>query len=127
MFVIIALKRENLKLRELKMNVDKASVSSDASCTDSSFEFESSGKKRTYHNILERKRRHHIKEGYLKLRNVIPEIAGKKVSRIQILKSAIEHIRLLREQIKMKENLARQLKIRIRFAKSGKSIRDNIF
>ena len=36
--------------------------------------------KRAHHNALERRRRDHIKDSFLNLRDAIPEIAGEKVS-----------------------------------------------
>lgn len=68
------------------------------------YEIKNSGKRRKYHNILESKRRNHIKDGYHKLRDTIPSIYGKKISRIQILKKAIECIRTHEEEILRHEN-----------------------
>ncbi|GIY17101.1 BHLH domain-containing protein [Caerostris darwini] len=81
---------------------------------DDFYEGPNAGRKRTYHNILERKRRNHIKDGYVKLRDVIPDIEGKKVSRIQILKRAVEHIGFLKAEVKKREMHFREVKLRLK-------------
>jgi Max protein len=54
--------------------------------------------KRAHHNALERKRRDHIKESFLNLRDAVPSLQGEKcgkgssISRSQILKQATEYI-----------------------------------
>ncbi|GFQ93853.1 BHLH domain-containing protein [Trichonephila clavata] len=78
------------------------------------YECSNAGRKRNYHNILERKRRNHIKDGYWKLRDSIPDVEGKKVSRIQILKRAVERISFLRANIKKRELYVRELKLRLK-------------
>ncbi|GBN20305.1 hypothetical protein AVEN_83398-1 [Araneus ventricosus] len=81
---------------------------------DELYEGASAGRKRNYHNILERKRRNHIKDGYLKLRDSIPDVERKKVSRIQILKRAVEHMRHLKAEIKRREMYCQELKLRLK-------------
>lgn len=54
--------------------------------------------KRAHHNALERKRRDHIKESFIGLRDAIPTLQGDKSSRAQILKKASEYISFMRRK-----------------------------
>lgn len=49
--------------------------------------------KRYHHNELERKRRDHIKDSFSLLRDVIPSVAGEKISRALILNKASDFIK----------------------------------
>ncbi|XP_064399308.1 mucin-2-like isoform X3 [Halichondria panicea] len=49
--------------------------------------------KREHHNLLERRRRDHIKESFYDLRDCLPQLRGEKVSRAHILNKATEYIR----------------------------------
>ncbi|XP_062510006.1 protein max-like [Corticium candelabrum] len=52
--------------------------------------------RRAYHNALERKRRGQMKESFNNLRDTIPQLAGEKASRCQVLNSATSYIETLR-------------------------------
>lgn len=54
--------------------------------------------KRAHHNALERKRRDHIKESFIGLRDAVPTLQGDKSSRAQILKKASEYISFMRRK-----------------------------
>jgi len=60
--------------------------------------------KRAHHNMLERKRRDHIKDSFISLRDSVPSLHGEKVSkrpnssRAQILKKAAEYIQFMRRK-----------------------------
>jgi len=60
--------------------------------------FSSLEEKRAHHNALERKRRDHIKDSFLGLRDSIPSLEGEKSSRAQILAKASEHIQYMRRK-----------------------------
>ena len=47
--------------------------------SDMVFTFTKGTDRRAHHNALERKRRDHIKDSFVSLRDAIPEIAGEKV------------------------------------------------
>ncbi|KAG8193675.1 hypothetical protein JTE90_024038 [Oedothorax gibbosus] len=82
--------------------------------SDSGKEYLFSGRslgQRNYHNVLERQRRNNIKNGYLQLRDVVPNLVDKKVARIHILRKAIEYIRFLKEDITKKEQQLLDLKV----------------
>merc|ERR1712107_235506 len=53
--------------------------------------------KRAHHNLLERKRRDHIKDSFNGLKDAIPTLQGDKSSRAQILKKASEYIAFMRQ------------------------------
>jgi len=57
--------------------------------------------KRAHHNMLERKRRDHIKDSFVSLRDSVPALQGEKTkqsSRAQILKKAAEYIQFMRRK-----------------------------
>jgi len=55
--------------------------------------------KRAHHNMLERKRRDHIKDSFVSLRDSVPSLHGEKQSsRAQILKKAAEYIQFMRRK-----------------------------
>jgi len=57
--------------------------------------------KRAHHNMLERKRRDHIKDSFVSLRDSVPALQGEKTkqsSRAQILKKAAEYISFMRRK-----------------------------
>merc|ERR1712107_884453 len=54
--------------------------------------------KRAHHNLLERKRRDHIKDSFTGLKDAIPTLQGDKTSRAQILKKASEYIAFMRRK-----------------------------
>ncbi|XP_021947392.1 protein max isoform X2 [Folsomia candida] len=57
--------------------------------------------KRAHHNMLERKRRDHIKDSFVSLRDSVPSLQGEKTkqsSRAQILKKAAEYIQFMRRK-----------------------------
>jgi len=55
--------------------------------------------KRAHHNMLERKRRDHIKDSFISLRDSVPSLHGEKQSsRAQILKKAAEYIQFMRRK-----------------------------
>ena len=54
--------------------------------------------KREHHNLLERKRRDHIKDSFSVLRDSIPSLQGEKASRAQILNKATEFIKQMRQK-----------------------------
>eukprot|EP00730_Choanoeca_flexa_P018193 TRINITY_DN8836_c0_g1_i2.p1 TRINITY_DN8836_c0_g1~~TRINITY_DN8836_c0_g1_i2.p1 ORF type:complete len:191 (+),score=26.28 TRINITY_DN8836_c0_g1_i2:209-781(+) len=54
--------------------------------------------KRAHHNALERKRRDHIKDSFVSLRDAIPSITGEKVSRAAILNKATGFIQNMRSR-----------------------------
>ncbi|XP_067209073.1 protein max-like isoform X2 [Linepithema humile] len=65
---------------------------------DRDIDIESDAEKRAHHNALERKRRDHIKDKFIKLRDTIPKLAAEKVaSRAHILRESIKFIRKLRQ------------------------------
>jgi len=70
-----------------------------ASCQSSSLSIEdnSTVDKRAHHNLLERRRRDHIKDSFHDLRDCIPSLQGEKVSRAHILNKATEYIRQLQK------------------------------
>ncbi|KAG8197878.1 hypothetical protein JTE90_024276 [Oedothorax gibbosus] len=59
---------------------------------------ESDADKRAYHNLLERKRRDHIKDSFSSLRDALPAFKGDKASRAQILKKAADYIQITRRK-----------------------------
>lgn len=75
------------------------------------------GKKKNYHNNLERKRRNDIKEAYLTLRDAIPCMYEAKVSRIRILKKGIAYIREQKEEISRCENQFQEMKEKLEVLK----------
>ncbi|XP_075918305.1 N-myc proto-oncogene protein-like [Petromyzon marinus] len=67
------------------------------------------------HNHLERQRRRDIRNGFLWLRDHVPELAhNDKAGMVQILQKATEYSRTLRRQEEQLEETKRQLKIRQR-------------
>ncbi|KAI1718789.1 helix-loop-helix DNA-binding domain-containing protein [Ditylenchus destructor] len=56
--------------------------------------------RRAHHNELERRRRDHIKDHFMNLKNSIPLLEGEKSSRALILKRAVDYISLLQAQLK---------------------------
>jgi len=61
----------------------------------------SQAEKRAHHNMLERKRRDHIKDSFVSLRDSVPALQGEKTkqsSRAQILKKAAEYIQFMRRK-----------------------------
>lgn len=83
---------------------------------------ESDADKRAHHNALERKRRDHIKDSFISLRDALPIPSGQKnnanakksLSRAQILKQAAEYIQLMQKRTAARQqdvdNLKRQNK-----------------
>lgn len=61
-------------------------------------QFLSEADKKAHHNALERKRRDHIKESFLSLRDTIPTLRHEKTSRAQILKHATEYIQFMNKK-----------------------------
>jgi len=51
--------------------------------------------KKAHHNALERKRRDHIKESFIGLRDCLPSMKREKASRAQILKQATDYIQFM--------------------------------
>ncbi|CAI4232647.1 unnamed protein product [Auanema sp. JU1783] len=68
--------------------------------------------RRAHHNELERRRRDHIKDHFMALKNAIPILEGEKSSRALILKRAIEYIGLMKNKINESENGMAELKRR---------------
>ncbi|XP_062523910.1 protein max-like [Corticium candelabrum] len=66
--------------------------------------------RRAHHNALERKRRDHIKDSFVSLRDAIPEIAGEKASRGQVLNKATAYIETLRKKTQEHEKDIEALK-----------------
>jgi hypothetical protein len=66
--------------------------------------------KRAHHNLLERRRRDHIKDSFHGLRDCIPSLQGEKVSRAHILNKATEYIRQMQRGGSMRENEITDLK-----------------
>ena len=72
--------------------------------------FNSLEEKRAHHNALERKRRDHIKDSFVGLRDSIPTLEGEKSSRAQILAKASDHIQYLRRKNHMNQSDIDELK-----------------
>lgn len=66
--------------------------------------------KRAHHNLLERRRRDHIKDSFHGLRDCIPSLQGEKVSRAHILNKATEYIRQMQRGGSMRETEITDLK-----------------
>uniref|UniRef100_A0A0N5APN9 BHLH domain-containing protein n=1 Tax=Syphacia muris TaxID=451379 RepID=A0A0N5APN9_9BILA len=70
--------------------------------------------RRAHHNELERKRRDHIKDHFLSLKDAIPMAEGGKVqsSRASILKRALEYITTMKKRISKSQEDIEKLKIK---------------
>ncbi|PAV84481.1 hypothetical protein WR25_18289 [Diploscapter pachys] len=68
--------------------------------------------RRAHHNELERRRRDHIKDHFMVLRDSIPLIDGEKPSRALILKRAVEYISLMQSKLQEHQKREEELKKR---------------
>lgn len=84
-------------LSDEDQDIDIESDEDDTSSSLGGNQFATEAEKKAHHNMLERKRRDHIKASFHNLRDVIPVIRKEKVkpSRAQILKSATDYIQLM--------------------------------
>ncbi|KAF8381855.1 mxl-3 [Pristionchus pacificus] len=55
--------------------------------------------RRAHHNELERRRRDHIKDHFMSLKDAIPLLEGEKSSRALILKRAVEYISIINQRV----------------------------
>jgi len=76
-------------------DIDIESDDDDTSSSLGGNQFLSEADKKAHHNALERKRRDHIKESFVSLRDTIPTLRREKTSRAQILKHATEYIQFM--------------------------------
>jgi Max protein len=86
-------------------DIDIESDDDDTSSSLGGNQFLSEADKKAHHNALERKRRDHIKESFISLRDTIPTLRREKVgrmtektSRAQILKHATEYIQFMNKK-----------------------------
>ncbi|CEF70298.1 Protein max [Strongyloides ratti] len=66
--------------------------------------------RRAHHNELERRRRDHIKDHFMTLKNSVPLLEGEKSSRAIILKRAVDYILILQSKIKEQQMEIEDLK-----------------
>uniref|UniRef100_A0A0N4ZGM2 BHLH domain-containing protein n=1 Tax=Parastrongyloides trichosuri TaxID=131310 RepID=A0A0N4ZGM2_PARTI len=66
--------------------------------------------KRAHHNELERRRRDHIKDHFMTLKNSVPLLEGEKSSRAIILKRAVDYILILQSKVKEQQMEIEDLK-----------------
>jgi len=85
--------------RPRRVATSTAPVASPASGSDSSSDsglHEDERHKRAQHNVMERQRRYHLKSHFYCLRDVVPGTRGDgRVSKVAILRRAVDHIRQL--------------------------------
>lgn len=79
-------------------DIDIESDDDDGNSSQGGNQFLSEADKKAHHNALERKRRDHIKESFLSLRDTIPTLRHEKTSRAQILKHATEYIQFMNKK-----------------------------
>ncbi|KAE9552595.1 hypothetical protein FO519_004212 [Halicephalobus sp. NKZ332] len=87
------------QLRKRKYNSD-GDLSDDEGFSPKSGSPSIDDDRRAHHNELERRRRDHIKDHFVALKNSIPLLEGEKSSRALILKRAVDYISLLQAQLK---------------------------
>lgn len=87
------------QLRKRKYNSD-GDLSDDEGFSPKSGSPSIDDDRRAHHNELERRRRDHIKDHFIALKNSIPLLEGEKSSRALILKRAVDYITLLQAQLK---------------------------
>ncbi|CAD6187337.1 unnamed protein product [Caenorhabditis auriculariae] len=68
--------------------------------------------RRAHHNELERRRRDHIKDHFMSLKDAIPLLEGEKSSRALILKRAVEYITAMQKRLSDNQKNMEELKIR---------------
>lgn len=68
--------------------------------------------RRAHHNELERRRRDHIKDHFMSLKDAIPLLEGEKSSRALILKRAVEYISLMQARLNENQITIEELKRR---------------
>lgn len=68
--------------------------------------------RRAHHNELERRRRDHIKDHFVALKDAIPLLEGEKSSRALILKRAVEYITMMKKKIVEDQDDIEKLKLR---------------
>lgn len=79
-------------------DIDIESDDDDGNSSLGGNQFLSEADKKAHHNALERKRRDHIKESFLSLRDTVPTLRHEKTSRAQILKHATEYIQFMNKK-----------------------------
>uniref|UniRef100_A0A914ZDE8 BHLH domain-containing protein n=2 Tax=Parascaris univalens TaxID=6257 RepID=A0A914ZDE8_PARUN len=90
--------------------LSEAEYSDDDSSSPKSSSPQIDDDRRAHHNELERRRRDHIKDHFMSLKDAIPLLDGEKSSRALILKRAVEYIAMMQKQIAENQNDIAQLR-----------------
>uniref|UniRef100_A0A914ZFD0 BHLH domain-containing protein n=1 Tax=Parascaris univalens TaxID=6257 RepID=A0A914ZFD0_PARUN len=77
--------------------LSEAEYSDDDSSSPKSSSPQIDDDRRAHHNELERRRRDHIKDHFMSLKDAIPLLDGEKSSRALILKRAVEYIAMMQK------------------------------
>ncbi|XP_001636672.2 uncharacterized protein LOC5516612 [Nematostella vectensis] len=105
--------RENSSTRgqhAVVFNIDRRRVVSESDALDRRRRPGGAGTRET-HNKLEKNRRAHLKECFDVLKREVPTLEDKKTSNLNILRSALKHIQILKKQEREYENEYGQLKL----------------
>ncbi|KHN76002.1 Protein max [Toxocara canis] len=90
--------------------LSEAEYSDDDSSSPKSLSPQMDDDRRAHHNELERRRRDHIKDHFMSLKDAIPLLEGEKSSRALILKRAVEYISMMQKQIAENQSDIAQLR-----------------
>jgi len=94
-----------------------ASGSDSSSDSGGGLHHEDERHKRAQHNVMERQRRYHLKSHFYYLRDVVPGTQGDgRVSKVAILRRAVDHIRQLgADSVALTAELSRQRAVQERW------------
>lgn len=100
-------KRQSFEGNEIphkKRCLSDTEVSDEDSASRKSLSPQMDDDRRAHHNELERRRRDHIKDHFMALKQSIPLLEGEKSSRALILKRAVEYIAMMQERLTENQN-----------------------
>lgn len=94
-----------------KLSLEQLRNLSSAHSHDDSVECTENCTKRFAHNVLERKRRNHLKQSYALLQREVPEISSSdRVAKVVILKKSADYIKKVEDQERFLREELRDLK-----------------
>jgi len=115
-------------LSDEDQDIDIESDDDDTSSSIGGKEYPFETDKKAHHNALERKRRDHIKESFIGLRDCLPSMKREKASRAQILKQATDYIQFMTKKNssiqKDIDNMRKQnhtLRVQVQLAEKNRS------
>uniref|UniRef100_F1LCC8 Protein max n=1 Tax=Ascaris suum TaxID=6253 RepID=F1LCC8_ASCSU len=109
----VARKRRSFEAGDIAQKaqcLSEAEYSDDDSSSPKSSSPQMDDDRRAHHNELERRRRDHIKDHFMSLKDAIPLLDGEKSSRALILKRAVEYIAMMQKQIAENQSDIAQLR-----------------